>query len=58
MKFLKPQVGRDQYGLYSQGRVDQAYQETVKRGIDMEKADPSKLLAKWDHYKNSIPGTR
>ncbi|UOG33919.1 TIGR04388 family protein [Leptospira noguchii] len=57
MEFLKPMVGTGiNMGLYSQAEVDQALPRDGKGGIDMEKADPSKLLAKWDHYKNSMSG--
>ncbi|OOC00388.1 TIGR04388 family protein [Leptospira interrogans serovar Australis] len=58
MELLKPMVGTGmKMGLYSQAEIDQALPRDGKGGIDMEKADPSVLLAKWDHYKNSMSGS-
>ncbi|MFB5755049.1 TIGR04388 family protein, partial [Leptospira kirschneri] len=54
----KPMVGTGiKMGLYSQAEIDQTLPRDGKGGIDMEKSDPSKLLAKWDHYKNSMSGS-
>ncbi|WP_422119992.1 TIGR04388 family protein [Leptospira kirschneri] len=58
MELLKPMVGTGiKMGLYSQAEIDQTLPRDGKGGIDMEKSDPSKLLAKWDHYKNSMSGS-
>ncbi|WP_025179507.1 TIGR04388 family protein, partial [Leptospira interrogans] len=58
MELLKPMVGTGmKMGLYSQAEIDQALPRDGKGGIDMEKSDPSALLAKWDHYKNSMSGS-